>query len=439
MPEIRLLPANDASNGWSRILPPRTATAPLVGDRRADWLVIGAGYAGLAAARRLAELRPNEKVVLLEAGEVGENASGRNSGFAIDLPHNAGHGFEELENSRGHMRLARAAIAHLDAAVARHDIRCNWSRRGNYHTAVSARGSAETLEPLARELESLGEPFRWLDATALRRDLGSPYYHSAVYTPGCVLMNPAALTRGLADSLPGAVRLHENSPVVRIDYANGVKATTSGGSVQAPRMILAVNGFAQEFGAYRGRLLPFKAHASLTRPLTEAERKAVGGVGDWGLTPADALVSTTMRYTQDHRLLIRHVIAYQPSFRVSAAALARVRARHRRVFRQRFPMLPDVSFDHSWTGFACLSRNSAPGFGPLSATVWTAVCCNGVGVTKSTIAGLLAADMACGEDNPLIADMERLGQPAPLPPRPLLDIGVHARNRFDLWRHRYEA
>jgi hypothetical protein len=59
-------------------------------------------------------------------------------------------------------------------------------------------------------------------------------------------------------------------------------------------------------------------------------------------------------------------------------------------------------------------------------------------VTKGTISGLLAADLACGVDNPLIADIQSLGTPAALPPRPFLDVGVRLRNAYDLWRMRHE-
>jgi hypothetical protein len=46
--------------------------------------------------------------------------------------------------------------------------------------------------------------------------------------------------------------------------------------------------------------------------------------------------------------------------------------------------------------------------------------------------------MACGEDNPLISDMEALGKPEKLPPRWLRSFGVRLKTRFDLWRYRYE-
>lgn len=433
------LPDNDTTNGWSRILPDRTPHAALDGDRVADWVVVGGGYAGLAAARRLAENQPDARIVLLEAGICGENASGRNSGFGIDLPHNVGASLDELEGSHRFMRLARAALDQLDATATAQGIDCGWSRAGKYHTAVSPRGVTDVLEPFARELDALGEPFRWVDSAEARDRLGSDHFTAAVYTPGCVLMNPAALTRGLADSLPATVALHEQSPVIALDDRNGVILTTPGGSVRAPRMIVAVNGFAERFGFLTRHLVHLVAHASLTRPLDAAERAAYGVAAPWGLTPANAFAGITMRYTPDHRILIRQGLDYCPGQRISEAARLRVAARHKRLFDARFPMLPRVTMAHSWSGFVCLSRNGAPGFGQVAPTVWLAVCQNAVGVTKGTIAGLLAADMATGRDNPLIADMLGLGTPSTLPRRPFLDIGVRARFAWELWSNRHEA
>ena len=87
---IDLLPDNDRTNGWAAHLPPRTPRPHLTGDVRADWIVIGAGWAGLAAARRLSGNRPSDRVVIIDAAAVADGASGRNSGFAIDLPHTSG-------------------------------------------------------------------------------------------------------------------------------------------------------------------------------------------------------------------------------------------------------------------------------------------------------------------------------------------------------------
>ena len=273
---ISHFPVNDDSNGWSRILAPRTPKPPLAGRRRADWVVVGAGYAGLAAARRLAENRPGDEIVLIDAGEAGENASGRNSGFAIDLPHVISSSQDELEGSHRYMALARAAIAYHETQIERHGIDCDWTKSGKYQTASSDKGVSDMLEPFARELDALGEPYTWIDEPDLDRRLGTAHFKAAVFTPGCRLLNPAALVRGLADSLPDNVTLYENAPVTGLDTGGPVTLTTRDGEVVADGMILGVNAFARHFGYFPRRLLPFAANASLSRRLTPAEREALG-------------------------------------------------------------------------------------------------------------------------------------------------------------------
>jgi len=437
--KIGRLPEDDKTNGWSAILPERRPHPPLKGDVAADWIVLGAGYAGLAAARRLAENRPDEKIVLVEAGQAGENASGRNSGFGIDLPHNVGSSLDELEGSHRFMRLARMALDHLEEIVTTHGIECDWRRAGKYHAAVSPRGTREVLEPFARELEALGEPHHWVEGDSLRARLGTDHFTAAVYTPGCVLMNPAALCRGLADTLPSNVTVHEHSPVTEAVFENGAHLSTREGAVRAPRMILAANGFSEQFGLYPRRFLHLIAHASLTRRLNEDERAAYGVTEPWGLTPANAFAGITMRYTDDHRILIRQGLSYRPGQRIAAGEQAAVGKHHKALFDQRFPMLKGVGIEHTWSGFVCLSRNGAPAFGQIAPNIWSAACQNAVGVTKGTFGGLLVADLATGRDTPMIGDMMSLGAPAVLPPRPFLDVGVRARFAWELWRNRHEA
>src|SRR5262245_52506765 len=75
--------STDITSYWGATAEPdRSGAQPLVGDRRADVAVIGGGYTGLAAARRLAGSYGLD-VVLLEAQRIGWGASGRNGGFAL--------------------------------------------------------------------------------------------------------------------------------------------------------------------------------------------------------------------------------------------------------------------------------------------------------------------------------------------------------------------
>ena len=417
--KINHLPINDKTNGWSGILTPRKPKPALSGVKKAKWLVIGAGYAGLAAARQLANNQPDEEIVLIEAGEVGENASGRNSGFAIDLPHVTSSSMDELEGSHSYMLLARKAIEDHEHNIAKFDIECDWQQRGKYQTASSDRGVKELLEPFAKELEALNEPYEWIDKDDLAKRLGTSHFKGAVYTPGCRLLNPAALVRGLADSLPENVTVYENSPVISLDTDSKIVAKTSAGEVQAEQLILTVNGFADHFGFYQRKLLPFAANASLSRQLTPDEREALGCEENWGITPANAFASITMRFTSDHRLLIRNNIYYNPKMRETNAYRNKIAAQHKRLFDERFPMLTNVEMEFMWTGYVCLSQNGAPGFGKLADNIHTSVCQNAIGVCKGAVGGMLAADMACGVDNELIGHMQSLGEPDKLPPSAL--------------------
>ena len=273
--QIHHFPENDNTNGWSRILPPRAPKPPLAGKHRVNWVVIGAGYAGLGAARRLAENRPDDSILLLEAGEVGENASGRNSGFAIDLPHVLGSSQDELDGSHRYMALARSAIVYHELQIERYGIDCDWKQPGKYQTASSDKGVGEFLEPFTRELDALNEPYTWVEKEELAVRLGTAHFKAAVYTPGCRLLNPAALVRGLADNLPENVTLCENTPVTSLDQDSGIRLTTLGAEVVADKLILGVNAFAEKFGFFQRQLLPFAANASLSRQLTEVERAAI--------------------------------------------------------------------------------------------------------------------------------------------------------------------
>ena len=70
---------NDKSCSWVNDLTPRINTKSIKKDYESDWLIIGAGYTGLSAARKLSELHTGQKIIIVDAQLAGEGASGRNS------------------------------------------------------------------------------------------------------------------------------------------------------------------------------------------------------------------------------------------------------------------------------------------------------------------------------------------------------------------------
>ncbi len=417
-----LLPADDRTCGWIRLLGERPAPHRLRGEQRADWAVLGAGYTGLAAAHRLAELLPEARVVVVDAQRAGESASGRNSGFAVDLSTSGlGSGAREVIAARK-LRLNCAAIAWLRETVTRHGIECQWREIGKYHCAATP-ASLREVESIAALCERLGLAHQVLDREALAARLGTDYYLAGVHTAGAVMLQPAALARGLAAALPESVTLYEDSPIRRIEHGREVRLVGAQGSVRAAHLVLAANGFLPGLGVLRSRLAPLVLTASLTRPLTATERAAIGDPGDWGVLSAHP-AGATLRYTPDHRLMIRNTSEYRPRLAMDAAALAARRRIHERGLRVRFPALPGLSIEHTWSGVVCVSRNLNAYFGRLAANVHCSAGYNGSGVTRGVIGARLLVDHALGVDSALLADALALPPPAWIPPRPLLDAGI---------------
>lgn len=436
---IDRLPSDDATNGWSALLPARPPRPALVGEHEADWVIIGAGYAGLAAARQLAIREPGASIAVIEAGVVGENASGRNSGFAIDLPHSSSPSDAAVAQGRSVIRVNRFAVDALDGLVAEHGIACDWQKRGRYHVAVTDEVASESLKAYAHNLDAWSEPYEYLERAALQRRLGTDYYAAAVYTPGTHLMNPAALVRGLADSLPPQVRLYENSPVIEAELKGAEpQVRTARGRIRAGKVILTVNAFSQSFGIFRERQIPVLLFASLTHPLTAAQRASLGSDVSWGVTPAHGVAGSTLRLTHDGRLMIRQGFEYSPTLRTTEARRARARAMNLELLRRRFPQLGDLELEHFWMGWLAVSQNHAPAFGQVADHAYAASCCNGSGIVRHTAAGMLIAELALGETNPLIDDFLIEGTANYIPPRPLRDVGVGLTMAWDMWRGRAE-
>lgn len=436
-------PPLDTPTGWR----PVSEITPMGGADRPrshyDWLVVGTGFTGLSAARRLAELRPDDSVLLVDAKPVGWGASGRNSGFVIDLPHKYDLDEPDVDRLRKIIRLNRAAIDDLEALIETHEIACDWSRAGKLQGAVRKRG-AGMMNAFMAALDRVGEPYQRLDRGGCREIMGTDYYEGAVFTPGSALVDPLSLVRGLARSQPENVTLLDETPVEDFDAAGGrVSALLSFAEgdrqeVTADAAILAVDPYTPEFDYQKNRILPVLTFASITRPLTERELRSYSGKLNWGLTPADA-AGTTMRMTADARLLIRNHYAHAPDYKASDENLARVRKAQREGIDARYPHFSHVPFAATWGGVCGLSRNHVSFFGKLDENVYGANCYNGVGIAKGAMSGKLLADLVTGQDSAMLRDMQDVtGMPSKIPSSPIRALGVTARMKLAEWESRDE-
>jgi glycine/D-amino acid oxidase-like deaminating enzyme len=435
----RRLPRQRGVAAWNAILGPQPMRPELSGQHTADFVVVGAGFAGLSAARRLLQLQPGAKVCVIEAGRIAEGAAGRNSGFMIDLPHElTSEDYSGGGGDRALIDLNRQAIAFARAAVNDFDIKpAYFDECGKVNGAVSSAAHAHNIS-YAQHLSDLGEAHEHLDSAQMRALTGSNYYRSGVYTPGTVMLQPAGYIRGLAEGLAPHMQLFENSPVTALNRVGpDWQVESSMGSITAARVILANNGHLESFGFEKGRLMQLFLYASMTPELSQDALVRLGGQARWGITPSDPM-GTTMRRIDTrqggNRIITRTCATLRSGMETRASDLARAGRVHRQKFDDRFPQLAGLDMEYAWAGHLCLSMNSVSVMRELEPNLFSACVQNGLGTARGTLTGIGAAELACDRQSAITAHFG--GEPAPtkLPPSPVRDFGANLVLRWKEWK-----
>jgi glycine/D-amino acid oxidase-like deaminating enzyme len=398
----------------------------------------------MAAARRLTQITPGSKIAVLEAGSIAEAASGRNSGFMIDLPHElTSEDYSGQGDDRTVIALNRLGQDFAGDAVEEYGIDPNYfDRAGKINGAVSAEADARN-KSYARHLTSLGETSKWLDSRQMREITGSPYYSSGLYTPGTVMLQPAGFVRGMTDGLRRAgVEVFEKSPVLSFKRdGSGWSLITDTATLKADKVILTVNGHLESFGLAKGRLMHLFLFAAMTRELDADALGRLGGESRWGITPSDPL-GTTMRRIDigqgGNRIVTRTCAALRSGMSATPSDLRRASRVMRHKFDARFPQLAGIPMEHSWAGHLCLSMNSVAVMREVEDGVYSGCVQNGLGTVRGTLTGMGAAELACNKESDITRHFTSEPMPSRLVPQPFRDIGANAVLRIKEWNAREE-
>ncbi len=429
---------NDNSCGWSHTAGDAPVYARLAEHIHADWVIVGSGFTGLAAAYRISELNPDDSIILLDAEKAGNGASARNSGYIVDITLNdGGSSLADEQTQLVKSRLNMAGLELLRQQVKRYEINCDWDESGKFHCAADARNIPK-LEKFESFLGRAEIPHKIWQKEELNQRLGTDYYQYAVQTHKGVLVNPASLANGLLANLPSSVRVFEHSPVNDIQSGELVRVITPEGSITADRAIIAVNALMPKLGLKRNRVFPLTLTASLTRPLSEQEYQSIGRPQPWGVLSVSSL-GATVRLTNDYRILMRNTVEWWPALSMDEASLARRREKNRLGLRKRFPALGMLDFDYTWSGNVCISRNSKPVFERIENNLFLAGCYNAGGVAMGSLFGKLVVDYALDHESEQLSYVLEQEKPVLIPPRPLLDVGLRIRLAWQRYQGRKEA
>ena len=433
------IPTNDSGCGWLNIIEPRAALPKLENSISCDWLIIGAGYTGLSAARQLAKLKPNDQIVIIDAQKAAEGASARNSGYLVDSTLNDGHlSADDLSQYKQKYELSLKALLKVKKFVTDYQVDCDWSETGKFH-ATALEANEVKLKQFHQTLTDCGIASTLIEQQELSHRLGTAFYRMAVHTKGGVMLQPAKLARAMITALPENVTLFENSPVTDIDNTTTIATvTTAKGQIKANNLLICANGFLPSLGVQKNRAFPLSLTASLTRPLTDSEYAELGNPEPWGLLSAQAM-GATVRLTKDKRIMVRNTAEAISKINLTSQEINKRVKIHQQGLYSRFPSLPENIFEHSWAGVTCISGNSANIFTQLSKNCWAAGCYNGGGIGLATHFGEQLAYYAVGEDSADIKQILERPKPNWLPPNPALRWGVKmrlAKDRFYAKRER---
>jgi glycine/D-amino acid oxidase-like deaminating enzyme len=395
---------------WVATARPPPATPPLDMSRQADVAIVGAGYSGLAAALHLAEA--GASVAVLETGEPGWGASGRNGGQVIPGLKSDPDELVAMFGPEAGEHLVRVAGGAPDtvfALIARHAIECEARRCGWIQPAFAA-GDLGLIARRAEQWQRRGAPVAVLDRDTVRQLVGSPIYHGGWIDRRAGSVQPLSYSRGLARAAQKAGALIcGGSRVIALARDGGRwKLTTAHGpTVSAERVLLATNGYTDAlWPRLRQTIIAANSFQVATERLPDALRGTV--------LPEGHVASDTRKlllyYRCDHHG--RLIMGGRGSFREPAGPRD---YRHlEMMIGLLFPQLKGTRCEFYWTGRVALTRDHVPHVHQPAPGLTVFLGYNGRGVAMATTLGVMVAkNLIAPADNALPLPITRI-RPIPL-------------------------
>jgi len=414
-----------------------SARPPLRGRAVADVVIVGGGLTGVSTAWHLAARRPQLGIALLEAGVLGQGASGRSGGQVL-------HGINGVTPDTPESRRRIHAVTGLGIDLAE-----EWASR--FAPGAFRRGGCLEIYTDARRAEAAHAEIEARRAAGIpaeffsQGELPIAGARGAVLDPRAGRLNGFALLQGMRRPLVDAgVALHEHTRVRRIHVGTEVVCESADGELRARALVLATNAYTPSLGFFRSGILPLHSHALATAPLDDARWRQVGWGAFEGLSDDLDRIAYACR-TPGGRLVFggggNAAYAYRfggSPFAVrapSAGARAggdRATRFMRGVMARYFPSLAGVPIEHRWSGALAITLDRVCSMGVMgeARNLYYALGYSGHGIALALLAGRVLADLYEGNDEPwrnLPFHQKRL---LPLPPEPLRWIGYQLYTRL---------
>jgi glycine/D-amino acid oxidase-like deaminating enzyme len=370
---------------WWEAFRPQSITAPSL-PRQTDVVVVGGGYAGLSAARALADA--GIQSVVLEAGDFGSGASTR-SGGGVSAGLSVGKSFTgkalaySPELVREVVGSAIAAYRALGELIASEKIDCHFEERGRFLGACAASHYAELQARHAKLVAGGATGCRLITKAEQREEIGSDYYHGGLVFETAGKLHPALFYGGLL----AAVRRRNSITLAGQCRATGLardgdgwRVATSTGEIRARHVVIATNGYTGDLvPSLKRRLVPIASHIIATEELPDGLALK--------LCPRGRTFSETRRVLHYYRLSPdgRRVIFGGRARFTEIPGELRARLLHKSLV-ERFPELAGIKVTHTWQGNVAFTYDALPHAGEIEGLHF-ALGCNGSGVSMMPFLG----------------------------------------------------
>lgn len=346
-----------------------------------DFAVVGAGFAGLAAAAWLRILDPEKSVAILEAGRIGHGASGRTGGLVLS------------ESAAGDLPGLGDVLAGLKKILRKLRVESDLLLPGAWEIAHSDHAErSDNARPLKGE-----SPIQWCD-------FDSQEIRVRGTVPGGTLDPGKQVSRLARAAVSLGAVIAENCGVSKIEWTNPPTLHFAGGSLRAKKILLATNALSLEIsGLGNSAIQPKLTLAARTAPMSEEELKKIG------------LGARKPFYTIDFPYLWGRVCADRSivwgaglvdvpksgeleDIDVSKGRAAEMFASFEKRVHALHPALAKARFTHKWGGPIAFRENFRPVFAyhPESANGVVLGIFAGHGVALSVYLGAWAAEVLLG-------------------------------------------
>ncbi|MBI2781610.1 MAG: FAD-binding oxidoreductase [Chloroflexi bacterium] len=396
------------------------ATMPQLPDRSGrdlpdavDAVVIGGGYTGTAAARKLA--LQGARTILLEANTLGWGASTRNGGIAHP---GFKWGPETLVKRHGR-ELAHALYAEtvqatdLVAGIVRDQGIDAELRFNGYLELAWARKHAEDFPSDVASLAEVGTTARVIRRDELATEIGTTAYHGGLAVDAGGVLHPAkwyAALAGLAER--AGAELHEGvrATSIRRQADGRFVVETKRGAILAREVLVATNGYTDGVApTLRRRIIPIGSYIIATEPLPEDLAHELSPNGRAYFDTRNFL--SYWHVSKDRRMLFGGRVSFLPTTVDRTARLL-----HKRMLEVH-PQLAGFRIEYSWGGKVALTMDRMPHIGRAGGVMY-AMGYSGTGVVMSNWLGTRAAEWMGGGEAPALAKLRFPIVPAPYEGRP---------------------